>query len=182
MIGTFARCVTAAFFLSHALRKNVKVIAFFRSTEKSYAIVFDGKKLKYLGPDERSIGILTSKAQIKLKNSEKSFIYSTPGIVAYYGSLNDVFSRIMRTVGEKTKIKVFYPNLNGILFKDINYSSNSIFTFSLNSTFTVEEQKTLKNFDTQGITFAEREILVDRMVFLLNNEIDRRHDKTFAKY
>jgi tRNA pseudouridine-54 N-methylase len=88
-------CLKEAFFLTKKIRKCVNFYIYI--IENEILIKFEGKKLKYLGPDERSQSILLEKALQKnflIKNSNSNiFIKSTPGIFV-----------------KKTKFEVFIKN------------------------------------------------------------------------
>jgi len=71
--------IQAAYFLSHEIRKKTDLFLFF--LKNNTVIHFIGHRLRYLGPDERSIGMLLMKALEKLALlRRKGRIESTPGI------------------------------------------------------------------------------------------------------
>ncbi len=82
--------IQAAFFLSHQIRKYVDLFLVF--LDDDLIIQYVGKKLRYLGPDERSIGMLLMKALSKkdqLEVYQKS--QSTPGIWILKKKISDLF-------------------------------------------------------------------------------------------
>ena len=84
-------CIQGAYFLSHQIRKNTRVYLVFQADD--VVIQYVGRKLRYLGPDERSIGMLLMKALDKrneLQGSRK--IQSTPGIWIQDKKAQDAFS------------------------------------------------------------------------------------------
>lgn len=75
-------CLKEAFFLAYKIRKYVNFYIYIEESE--ILIKFEGKTLKYLGPDERSQSLLLEKA-LKISYYKKNispmmFIKSTPGI------------------------------------------------------------------------------------------------------
>ena len=83
--------IQAAFFLSHKIRKYVDLYLAF--LDENLIIQYVGEKLRYLGPDERSIGMLLMKALAKkdqLSLNQKK--QSTPGILVQHKSIQDFFS------------------------------------------------------------------------------------------
>ena len=71
--------IQAAFFLSHKIRKYVELFLIFQ--KENLVIHYVGQKLRYLGPDERSIGMLLMKALAKKEQLQlNQKIRSTPGI------------------------------------------------------------------------------------------------------
>ena len=75
-------CIRETFCLSYSIRKDNSLYIYF---QKEHALIkFEGNKLRYLGPDERSQALLLEKAlnkireEINIKNG--IWIRSTPGI------------------------------------------------------------------------------------------------------
>jgi len=58
-LDVLCRCVTSAFFLSHAIREDVQVHLVLAD---EYTVTFDGAELRRLNPDERSTAALIRKA------------------------------------------------------------------------------------------------------------------------
>ena len=75
-------CIREAFCLSYAIRKNNNLYLYFQK-EKTL-IKFEGSRLRYLGPDERSQAILLKKVLDKsistINSNGNKWIKSTPGI------------------------------------------------------------------------------------------------------
>jgi hypothetical protein len=75
-------CLRETFCLSYKIRKDNVLYVYFQ--KEHFLIKFEGKSLRYLGPDERSQALLLNKALLKL--SEKidikynKWMKSTPGI------------------------------------------------------------------------------------------------------
>jgi hypothetical protein len=92
LIYKICSCIREAFCLSYAIRKNNNLYLYFQK-EKIF-IKFEGSRLRYLGPDERSQALLLKKALDKNTSNINSignkWIKSTPGI--YSKSFLDDFS------------------------------------------------------------------------------------------
>lgn len=75
-------CIREAFCLSYAIRKSNNLYLYFQK-EKTL-IKFEGSRLRYLGPDERSQALLLKKALDKsistINSNGNKWIKSTPGI------------------------------------------------------------------------------------------------------
>ena len=75
-------CIREAFCLSYAIRKNNNLYLYFQK-EKTL-IKFEGSRLRYLGPDERSQALLLKKVLDKnistINSNGNKWIKSTPGI------------------------------------------------------------------------------------------------------
>ncbi|MFX1393780.1 MAG: hypothetical protein ACFFAH_09415 [Promethearchaeota archaeon] len=90
-IYNICSCIRETFCLSYAIRKKNNLFLFFQS--EGILIKFEGNKLRYLGPDERSQVLLLKKALDKVNffNSAdiEKWIKSTPGIYVRKFSNNE---------------------------------------------------------------------------------------------
>ncbi|MEM4781272.1 MAG: tRNA (pseudouridine(54)-N(1))-methyltransferase TrmY, partial [Halalkalicoccus sp.] len=77
-LDVLCRCVSAAFFLSHAIREDVRV---FLVLADEFSIRFEGSELRRLNPDERSTGALIRNA---LEQREEAIghveVETSPGV------------------------------------------------------------------------------------------------------
>ena len=75
-------CIRNTFCLSYSIRKRNNIYLYFLNNQ--LIIKFDGNKLKYLGPDERSQSLLLNKAlslsNERISKDQYDWIESTPGI------------------------------------------------------------------------------------------------------
>ncbi len=92
LIYKICSCIREAFCLSYAIRKNNNLYLYFQ--KEKILIKFEGSRLRYLGPDERSQALLLKKALDKnisnINSIGNRWIKSTPGI--YSKSFLDDFS------------------------------------------------------------------------------------------
>lgn len=86
-------CIREAFCLSYAIRKENVLYLYFQ--KEHVLIKFEGQKLRYLGPDERSQALLLNKVLNKIyekyDNEDSDWIISTPGILGKKFSSNIEF-------------------------------------------------------------------------------------------
>lgn len=98
-IYTICSCIREAFCLSYAIRKENKLFLYFQN--EGVLIKFEGNRLKYLGPDERSQALLLRKAidKISLVNSSniEDWRKSTPGIYIRNFSNNESFIKYFKS-------------------------------------------------------------------------------------
>jgi tRNA (pseudouridine54-N1)-methyltransferase len=77
-LDVLCRCVSAAFFLSHDIREDVRVHLVL---DDQYTVVFEGSELRRLNPDERSTAALIRTA---LEDREEAIgrqaVETTPGV------------------------------------------------------------------------------------------------------
>jgi len=81
-VYTLCSIIRESFCLSYSIRKNNNLYLYFKSLQ--LLIKYEGKKLRFLGSDERSQAILLNKALEKINGDEKvktqEWENSTPGI------------------------------------------------------------------------------------------------------
>jgi tRNA (pseudouridine54-N1)-methyltransferase len=95
-LDVLCRCVNSAFFLSHALREDVRAHLVLGG---EYAVTFEGATLKRLNPDERSTAALVRTA---LEHREEAIgampAESSPGVSIRRFGLADLLSDLDGTV------------------------------------------------------------------------------------
>ncbi len=80
-IYSVCSCIRTAFCISYGIKKKNNLFIYCQN--KNFLIKFEGEKLRYLGPDERSQALLLKKALNTLNNNnipKIGWIESTPGI------------------------------------------------------------------------------------------------------
>jgi len=86
-------CIRETFCLSYSIRKNNNLYLYFQNILT--LIKFEGERLRYLGPDERSQALLLKKALDKINHlpTTNSWLKSTPGI--FFRKFNNESSMII---------------------------------------------------------------------------------------
>lgn len=87
--------IRGAFFLSHALRKEVTFAI--AALDEDLLITYFGEYLRYLGPDERGQALLLERvltAGRSLADGEQK--ETTPGLIAFKGQWTPIFQSICR--------------------------------------------------------------------------------------
>lgn len=180
-------CIRNVFCLSYSIRKDNIFYLFI--TKRNLIIKLDGKRLKYLGPDERSQSLLLNKA-LNLSNqtynmkNQLDWIKSTPGIFIQNFPSEKSLVDILISITNKN-FAIF--NGNNILFTDfIKISPKNlkqlersflIFPSYLNNHnnfeifYQLNEKKTILNFKIPYIKSIEDKILY------INFQIDRLKEK-----
>lgn len=89
-VDLLARAVTAAFLISHGMRRDTVVyLVHLGAPDPPKAVRFEGEKLRYLNPDERSTAALAKHALMK-RLPAKGWVDSTPGVSAARMGLDGV--------------------------------------------------------------------------------------------
>lgn len=85
------RCVNASLFLSHGMRRDVEVyLVLLGPPDPPKTVLFPGKTVRYLSPDERSSGSLIQKALAQPVSEE--FRETTPGVFVRRGGLPELLA------------------------------------------------------------------------------------------
>ena len=96
--------IRESFCLSYSIRKDINLYFYFENPP--HIIKFEGKKLRYLGPDERSQALLLLKVLNKgLKTSNGNWERSTPGI---YIKIHKGLSAIIDLITENLKDEIIF--------------------------------------------------------------------------
>lgn len=95
-LDILCRCITAAFVLSHGIRKDVCVYIVLLGGEVPKTILLKGETLRHLNPDERTTAALLKKA-LALSASPQ-WMQSTSGIFVRTGGLAEVIADLKAAV------------------------------------------------------------------------------------
>jgi len=156
------RCVNASLFLSHSLRRDVRVFLLLKGGTPSKLIRFEGAKVKYLNPDERSAASLIKKALEK--KAQSYWIESTPGVSIRKGNLKDILDEINK--------KIIYLREDG---KDIRGRrfDNPLFLLGDHHGLSEEEEKMVREYQHEIVSVGPLSLHADHCIVLLHNEMDR---------
>ncbi len=161
------RCVNAALFLSHDLRRDVRVYLVLKGEPAPPKLVcFDGSSVRYLSPDERSAASLIKKALEK--NVQGFWTDSTPGVCIRKGDFGDLLAELNKKVlylredGKDMRQKKFDENFNDVLFVLGDHMG-----------LTDDEEKLIDGYDHEIICVGPLSLHADHCIVLLHNEMDR---------
>lgn len=153
-------CIREVFCLSYSIRKNNFLYLYF---QKEHVLVkFEGNKLRYLGPDERSQALLLEKALNKVKEeiniNKNIWIKSTPGI--FVRKFSDIYSFIdfYRSIAigksflitndpqiDEEKVDIFNLKNNFVEIKETDFFIIPVYTISRENSKMIELFKEVKN-------------------------------------
>lgn len=169
-------CIRETFCLSYALRKNNNLFLYI---EKNYILIkFNGKELKYLGPDERSETLLLMKALDKIRKVNSYNINywrkSTPGIFIRKFADTNSFMSYYQKIANHVGFMVIDSLEDQINFFDINQELIEIMDndFFIIPTYTLQERtshsiklfKELKN--TKLISLSKIKNVEDKILYI----------------
>ncbi len=157
------RCVNAALFLSHDLRRDVRLYLVLKGEPAPSKIIrFDGNEVRYLSPDERSAASLIKKALEK--KAQEFWTESTPGVSIRKGDLRDLLAELDK--------KVIYLHEDGEDVRGKKFEE-PLFVLGDHMGMTEEEEKIIEGSEHEIISVGPLSLHADHCIVLLNNEMDR---------
>jgi tRNA (pseudouridine54-N1)-methyltransferase len=159
------RCVNAALFLSHNLRRDVRMYLVLKGGIQPKLILFDGSSVRYLSPDERSAASLIKKALEK--NAQDFWTESTPGVSIRKGDFGDLLEELNR--------KIIYLRENGddVRGKKFEPYDELLFVLGDHEGLTGEEEKIIGGYEHEIVSVGTLSLHADHCIVLLHNEMDR---------
>lgn len=161
------RCVNAALFLSHDLRRDVRVYLILKGDPDPPKIIrFDGADVRYLSPDERSAASLIRKALDK--KVQDFWTESMPGVSIRRGDLGNLLGELGSKV---TCLREDGVDIRSEGFKGI--SMEPLFVLGDHLGLTEDEEKTIKGYEHEIVSVGPVSLHADHCIVLLHNEMDR---------
>lgn len=161
------RCVNAALFLSHDLRRDVLVYLVLKGEPDPPKLVrFDGAQVRHLSPDERSAASLIKKSLEK--NVQDFWTESTLGVSVRKGG----FAGIL----EELKKKIFYLREDGADIREKKFDESFddiLFVLGDHEGLTGDEEKIIEGYEHEIVSVGPLSLHADHCIILLNNEMDR---------
>lgn len=159
------RCVNAALFLSHDLRKNVRVYLVLKGGAPPRIVRFNGSSMKYLNPDERSAASLIRKSLEK--QAHGFWTESTPGVSIRTGDFGDLLGEL--------KKKITYLRENGADIRQNPFDKDSDLLFVLGDHIglTDDEEALIMEQEHEIVSVGPLSLHAEHCIVLLQNEMDR---------
>jgi len=160
------RCVNSAFFLSHAIRKDVEIsLMLLGEPNPPKTVRIDGSEVKYLNPDERSTAALIRNALLQKGEGERR---CSPGIYVSERGYQEVLSNISK------ESKVFYLKEDGEDIRNAEFGPDCTFVLGDDQDLTSEEEGILMDYSPRKVSLGPISYHADHCITLVNNELDRR--------
>ncbi|KAA9398990.1 tRNA (pseudouridine(54)-N(1))-methyltransferase TrmY [Haloarcula sp. CBA1130] len=163
-LDVLCRCVTSAFFLSHAIREDVRVHLILAD---EYTVTFEGSDLRRLNPDERSTAALIRKA---LEEREEAIghipVETSPGVSltrrGFEGTLDDVARR-------GTVVQL---HEDGDPVVDVAPPSDPVFILSDHHDFRDEEAALIAERADERVSLGPKALHADHSITVAHNYLD----------
>lgn len=157
------RCINAALFISHDLRRDVRVYLVLKGEPAPPKLIrFDGADVRYLSPDERSAASLIKKALEK--NVQDFWTESTPGVSIRKGDFGDLLAELGRNV---TYLREDGENVRGITLDE------PLFVLGDHLGLTEDEEKIIEGYGHEIVSVSPLSLHADHCIVILHNEMDR---------
>lgn len=167
-LDILVRCVTAAFCLSHDLRKDAEVYLVLEGGEDPPKTVrFAGDEVRYLNPDERSTASLIRNALLR-KIPAGGEARSSPGVYVSRLSFADVLAKLA-PLGSFVYLKEDGTDCRGFPFPP-----DPIFVLGDNHDLTAEEEQLLLAREPAKIALGPQSLHADHCIVIVQNELDRQ--------
>ncbi len=157
------RCVNTALFLSHDLRRDVRVYLVLKGGFQPKLVRFDGNSLRYLSPDERSAASLIKKA-LEM-NTQDFWTESTPGVSIRKGDLCDLLEELNK--------KIIYLREDGLDIRGKKLEAEPLFLLGDHEGLTAEEEKIIMGYEHEIVSVGPLSLHANHCIVLLHNEMDR---------
>ncbi|MFB6110569.1 MAG: tRNA (pseudouridine(54)-N(1))-methyltransferase TrmY [Halodesulfurarchaeum sp.] len=163
-LDVLARCVNSAFFLSHAIREDVRV---FLVLADEVTIRLEGVELRYMNPDERNIaGLLRQALESRTEAIGQSEVESTPGI---YVS-NRGFESVLKAAAREGDIVHLHED--GDPIAGLQPPANPAFVLSDHRDFTAEERALLSAHADHRVSVGPEALHADHTISVVHNWLD----------
>ncbi len=161
------RCINASLFLSHDLRRDVDTYAILLGEPSPpVTIRFNGEKVRYLSPDERSAAALIKKALEKgapASGEEES----TPGVYISRRSFEDVINGLS---------SIIYLHEDGEDIRKVVLKGEEAFVLSDHQNLTPEEEAILEKKGAKRVSLGKKLYHADHCIVMVNHELDLREE------
>ncbi|MDS0283598.1 tRNA (pseudouridine(54)-N(1))-methyltransferase TrmY [Haloarcula onubensis] len=163
-LDVLCRCVTSAFFLSHAIREDVRVHLVLADT---YTVTFDGSDLRRLNPDERSTAALVRNA---LEEREEAIghvpVETSPGVSltrrGFAATIDDVAS----------DGAVVQLHEDGDPVVDVDPPTDPVFVLSDHRDFGDEETARIESHAKARLSLGPQPLHADHAITVAHNYLD----------
>ena len=163
-LDVLCRCVNSAFFLSHAIREDVRIFLIHRD---ELTIRFEGSELRRLNPDERSTAALIRNA---LEKAEEAIghveVASSPGVFLSRRGFEPVLEAVSRSGTIVQLHEEGKPAIN------VEPPTNPVFVLSDHHDFTDDEETVLTSVAAERIRLGPERLHADHAITVAHNYLD----------
>ena len=165
-LDILCRAVTAAFVISHGIRKDVCVYLVLLGGEIPKTIRLVGETLRHLNPDERTTAALLKKALAVPATPE--WAMSTSGIFVRTGNLTELLADLKET-------KLIYLREDGADISGLDtgsLSDEAAFILGDHTGMTPEEEALIEQAGSRVVSLGSTSLHADHCIVLINWFLD----------
>ena len=163
-LDVLCRCVTSAFFLSHAIREDVRVHLVLAD---EYTVTFDGSELRRLNPDERSTAALVRKA---LEEREEAIghipVESSPGV----SLTRRGFAATLEDVAREGTVVQLHEDGDPVV--DVEPPADPVFVLSDHHDFFFNDTATTETHAEARLSLEPERLHADHTITVAHNYLD----------
>ena len=170
-LDVLCRCVNSAFFLSHAIRDDVRVSLVLRD---ELTVEFDGEDLRRLNPDERSTAALVRNALDRRDEAIGHMaVESSPGVSLTKRGFEPVLEAAAR---DGTVVQL---HEDGDPVVDVEPPENPVFVLSDHHDFADEEERLLSEAADERVRLGPELLHADHAITVAHNFLDTEGYTTY---
>ena len=163
-LDVLCRCVTSAFFLSHAIREAVRVHLVLSDT---YTVTFEGSDLRRLNPDERSTAALIRNA---LEEREEAIghvpVETSPGVSLTRRGFEATLAEAAR---DGTVVQL---HEDGTPVVDVDPPTDPVFVLSDHHEFDAGETSHIESHAEHRLSLGPEPLHADHAITVAHNYLD----------
>ena len=165
-IDILARCMGAAFLVSHGLREDVELYTLHLGPPAAPKVVrMRSRDLRHLNPDERTSALLLEKA-LGAQTTGPVWAAATPGVFVAKLGLGELLDAI------GAPVVVLHEQGDDVA--DANLPADALFVMGDHLGFTPEEEAALAGRAVARVSLGPVSLQADQCVVVLHNALDRR--------
>jgi tRNA (pseudouridine54-N1)-methyltransferase len=166
-LDVLCRCVNSAFFLSHAIRDDVRAHLVLRD---ELTVTFDGAELRRLNPDERSTAALIRKA---LESKDEAIGHmpaeSSPGVSLRRMGFEATLDAAVDAANDATVVQLHEA---GDPVVDVEPPADPLFVLSDHRDFTDDEEALLSEAADVRVRLGPEVLHADHAITVAHNYLD----------
>lgn len=162
---TLVDCVRSSLFTSHGVRKDVNVVVY--PLEPGGRLIrIDGEKLRFMGPDERSISILLSMSAERLMSRRVGNEVSSPGVT--------IVNKGKPSGRINGNSLVLSQSSEGSDLRRITFVGSTTYVCALDGEWRFGDIGSFVNTDPPAPIAVKSAGQIEKTILMMNNEIDRQ--------